>query len=253
MLCTSFPFSEIMESVVDLNIKEENSSGIRKILDCKISPDGRQMYKVEWDTTWEFAESLTSCQNLIDEFWSHVNKAKSFEHVARQQRQISSSTLLNDIGKLSADDKSHIDTLIKRTSSTSTGSSILSPSQMLVSSTNSLSLPNTMKRKLEETSNDVKCGTVKASKGGSGASDGLKYIANFTNPYVKLIVVCKVCNKEQSLKNSQNWANHFMVHDKSLGHKCPYCPKTFPRPNVLNKHIASKHSNDGCGVKEETW
>ena len=52
------------------------------------------MYKVKWEPTWEPAENLASCQHLIDEFWSFVNKAKTNEEVAQQHRKRVSLVLL---------------------------------------------------------------------------------------------------------------------------------------------------------------
>lgn len=49
---------------------------------------GKQMYKVKWEATWEPAENLTSCQHLIDEFWSFVNKAKSNEEISQQRKRV---------------------------------------------------------------------------------------------------------------------------------------------------------------------
>jgi len=217
--------------------------GIRKILDCKISNDGRQMYQVEWETTWEPAESLAACQHLVDQFWSHVNNAKSSEHVAIKVRQtIFSSSGMKSIGKLSQDDKTQVHALIQRSAA---NSGLSTPSEMLATH-------NPQKRKFEEVKTETAPKPIKSS----GASDGLKYIANFTNPYVKLTVVCKVCNKEQSLKHSHHWANHFKVHDKSLCHKCPYCPKTFQYPNVMKKHVDAKHpemNNVAAPKVENNW
>lgn len=42
---------------------------------------------MKWEPTWEPAESLTSCQNLIDEFWSFVNHAKKNEARAQEHRK----------------------------------------------------------------------------------------------------------------------------------------------------------------------
>jgi len=79
-------------------------------------------------------------------------------------------------------------------------------------------------------------------KGAAGTAS-LKYLENFTNPYVKIIVVCKVCNKEQSLKFSRYWREHFMTHSDTKPHKCPYCPKSFQKPSQMKKHAQSKHGN----------
>merc|ERR1711931_270467 len=101
---------------------EENSFGVRKIVDCKIVEGGQQMYKVEWESTWESAESLTSCQHLVDDFWSLVNKAKANQHIALQHRNATSSSLKSNASavdmkfpRLSSDDKSDIQGLIQRT------------------------------------------------------------------------------------------------------------------------------------------
>ena len=53
----------------------DSSFGISRIVDVKIE-GGIQMYKVEWMSTWESSESLISCQHLINQFWSSINKAK---------------------------------------------------------------------------------------------------------------------------------------------------------------------------------
>jgi len=240
----------------------QSQFGIRRILDCKISSDGRQMYQVEWETTWEPAESLITCQNLLDDFWSLINKAKSMEYVALQHRKpVPSSALgansIADVKKLSEEDKDNVNKLIQRTLMTPTGSSNLrAPSEMLMSANTQSFSPCTQKTSFDTKMNDsigMKRENIPKSKS-STASDGLKYIANFSNPYVKLIVVCKVCNKEQSLKHSHHWATHFKVHDKSLCHKCPYCPKTFQWPNVMRKHVEAKHPECKSETKtEESW
>ena len=76
---------------------------------------------------------------------------------------------------------------------------------------------------------------------------------NFSNPYVKLIVVCKVCNKEQSMTNTGNWKQHFFTHGGDKPHKCPMCPKSFIRADQLRKHEAKVHSSGTAitNVKKE--
>jgi len=65
---------------------EDSSFGITRIVDVKIE-GGIQMYKVEWMSTWESSESLNSCQHLIDQFWSRINKAKQQQHVAYELQE----------------------------------------------------------------------------------------------------------------------------------------------------------------------
>lgn len=80
----------------------------------------------------------------------------------------------------------------------------------------------------------------------TSTTTSLKYIENFSNPYVKIILVCKVCNKEQSLKNSGNWKQHFFTHASGAEkpHKCEHCVKSFIRADQLRKHIFRCHPID---------
>lgn len=86
----------------------------------------------------------------------------------------------------------------------------------------------------------------KLSSYSASASTSLKYVENFSNPYVKIILVCKVCNKEQSLRNSGNWKQHFLTHvsGQEKPHKCQQCPKSFIRADQLKKHISKHHPLD---------
>ncbi|XP_057301127.1 zinc finger protein GFI1 homolog pag-3-like [Hydractinia symbiolongicarpus] len=74
---------------------------------------------------------------------------------------------------------------------------------------------------------------------------GLHYVENFTNPYVKIILVCKICNKEMSLKFSSNWKKHYLTHasNDEKPHKCTLCSKAFITITALRKHVATKHSD----------
>lgn len=81
---------------------------------------------------------------------------------------------------------------------------------------------------------------------------GLKYVSNFSNPYVKLIVACKVCNKEQSMTRSNNWKQHYFTHQDEKPHKCSFCPKSFIRADKLRQHIAKLHPSSSFGnIKSE--
>ena len=72
----------------------------------------------------------------------------------------------------------------------------------------------------------------------------LKYIENFSNPYVKIILVCKICNKEQSLRFSNNWRQHYLTHaaHNEKPHKCQHCNKSFIRADRLRQHVNKYHS-----------
>ena len=70
----------------------------------------------------------------------------------------------------------------------------------------------------------------------------MKYIENFNNPYVKLIIVCKVCNKEAS-KFQRNWKAHYLTHagNEEKPHKCSICNHGFVMPGPLRKHLEKVH------------
>ncbi|XP_065644064.1 uncharacterized protein LOC100200420 isoform X3 [Hydra vulgaris] len=272
--------------------ENQDSFGIRKIVDCKLSQDGRQMYRVKWEPTWEPAENLSSCQKLIDEFWSYVNKAKSNQEVAHQHRKrlkLDSSNGVNNINidefnqyKLHEDNKAEIQRLINKNTS-DIGNRMMSPSHMLnlphnnqqnmmamprtpqsvpmspniiqqmrplISSPQQFNSPqrakvplnfgNEMKQESEENSSQ-------SCKGKTSNTSSLKYVESFQNPYVKLIVVCKVCNKEQSLKFAHNWKTHYLSHvsNEEKPHKCHLCPNAFVTAPQLKKHLL-KHEKPEC-------
>lgn len=210
---------------------DSNSFGIEKVIDCKIE-DGRQKYLVKWQPTWEDASTLQGCQNIIDEFWGFVNRMKSKERNAKQQIK-KMKMEYNDvtINHLSPAEKADVRGLIARTNATSTGSSTLkSPSS-----------------KLEPVSfqNKLMCSPKTPSKVESDVStNSLKYLQNFTNPYVKVIIVCKICNKEAS-KFPTNWKRHYSFHlpKEDKPHQCPHCSDGFVMADVLKRHIEKKHSN----------
>ena len=58
--------------------------------------------------------------------------------------------------------------------------------------------------------------------------------------------MCKICNKEQSLKYVHTWKRHFLTHssEESRPHKCNLCSKTFVQSGNLKKHIQSVHKNE---------
>ena len=73
-------------------------------------------------------------------------------------------------------------------------------------------------------------------------TSSLKYLENFQNEYVRAIVVCKICSKEQSLKQTSPWKVHYLSHFSDRPHKCHLCEKSFIAPNRLRKHIEKNHS-----------
>ena len=230
---------------------EDSSFGIRRVVDVKVE-GGRQMYKVEWMCTWEPAETLSQCQHLIDRFWSHVNNAKQQQRQQQQQQQQQqlhkiSSLKQEKIENLSEDDKAQVQQLIQRTSSTS--SVLRTPSEMLSHPPSNVTAPPPIKN--EPT---ALCKPPKVEPPPPQSQDrktigtaGLKYLEGFTNPYVKLIVACRICNKEQSLKFSSNWYKHYVTHSDKKPHQCPHCEKSFVRGDAMRKHVQSKHGGGGGG------
>lgn len=72
-------------------------------------------------------------------------------------------------------------------------------------------------------------------------ASSLRYVTEFTNPYVKLVIVCKLCSKEQSTSSASNWKQHYFTHKTEKPHKCALCPKSYIRADQLRQHIAKVH------------
>ena len=89
--------------------------GIEKILDCK-SENGQQFYKIRWACTWEPAENLQGCQQLVDDFWNKMNSFKMNQQIAETQR---GPALNVKIEQLSQEDKSEVQKLLTRNSNNS--------------------------------------------------------------------------------------------------------------------------------------
>ncbi|XP_065644067.1 tissue-resident T-cell transcription regulator protein ZNF683 isoform X6 [Hydra vulgaris] len=267
--------------------ENQDSFGIRKIVDCKLSQDGRQMYRVKWEPTWEPAENLSSCQKLIDEFWSYVNKAKSNQEVAHQHRKrlkLDSSNGVNNINidefnqyKLHEDNKAEIQRLINKNTS-DIGNRMMSPSHMLnlphnnqqnmmamprtpqsvpmspniiqqmrplISSPQQFNSPQRAKVPLNF-GNEMK---QESEENKQSIPSSVKSLENFSNPYVKIIVVCKICNREQSFKRSSNWKAHFMTHSDKKPHSCLHCEKSYIRADQLRKHVEKEHSYSNQDIR----
>ena len=68
-----------------------------------------------------------------------------------------------------------------------------------------------------------------------------KVLENFQHPYVKIIAVCKICNKEQAIKLSRNFKRHFESHRDQEFYKCNHCEKSFTAPYLLKGHVQRIH------------
>ena len=78
----------------------------------------------------------------------------------------------------------------------------------------------------------------------NGLSD-LKFLETFTNPYVKVCVFCKVCDKKQSLKHQSSWKRHFLTHSsvEDRPFKCEHCNRGFVQSGNLKLHIQKVHGH----------
>jgi len=281
---------------------QESSFGIRKIVDCKTGEDGRQFYKVKWEPTWEPADNLASCQHLIDEFWSFVNRVKAHEQRAvtqhrKRPRLDSSGNVAFSVDeysmeahRLGEDSKADIQRLINRTQGT-TVPTLVSPSAMLNSTQNNGQamsssnnqfgtpprIPNqpgqmnqnmmqspggasqfgnsfspqqskkgggfgkqaqqgaSAKPESDDTGDAFKNATPKGALTGNSLAT---YLDNFSHPYVKLVIVCKGCNKEQKLSLQRNWKRHYLscTGGNKDSYPCGNCGKSFTSSTTLQKH-----------------
>lgn len=82
----------------------------------------------------------------------------------------------------------------------------------------------------------------------------MRIIECYNNPYTKLIIVCKICNKEAS-KFQRNWKTHYSTHtgNQNKPHKCHICNHGFDFPGKLNKHLEKNHgtTQHGSNFKQE--
>ena len=81
------------------------------------------------------------------------------------------------------------------------------------------------------------------SKVARGSTSTVKYIEAFNNPYVKLLLACKICNKEMPVKYPGNWKQHYLSHASSSEKpfKCNHCDKSFIRGDRLKNHVIKHH------------
>lgn len=218
--------------------QEGESFGIKKVIDCKIEEGGKRLYKVRWEETWEPADTLAGCQHLIDRFWSSVERIKMHEYSAQEQQlkipQLGDLTN-NNLGE---DNKRDIQMLISRTSSNQVDpvrsiSSLVSPSAMLYSSQVNTQHEICPKAKANSDNDNASRLTVNSSP------SSLKYLENFKNPYVRAIVVCIKCSKEQPLKFPSAWKTHFLRHlpDSEKPHQCSMCDKGYVQLVQLTAHM----------------
>ena len=81
----------------------------------------------------------------------------------------------------------------------------------------------------------------------------MKELENFQHPFVKIIAVCKICNKEQAFKLSRNWKRHFESHCDRKSYKCDHCEKSFTAPYLLKGHAQRIHCLQGVKTGENIY
>jgi len=241
--------------------QENCSFGIKKIVDCK-AEGGKQFYKVKWEATWEPAEALVTCQHLIDEFWSFINNKKAKEATAMQEKYKNEmlNTNISNIQRLSEESKDSIENMIQRANGHRIEHlELRSPAEILAQNNHIASVksdalksrnPKPLKLEYEVNGKEKTTAGKSTSSPSNANTSGMKYLENFTNPYVKLIIVCKTCNKEQS-KFPHNWKRHyFLSHAKNeeKPHKCEYCDERFTILDSMRKHQRKKHPNENTAA-----
>lgn len=77
------------------------------------------------------------------------------------------------------------------------------------------------------------------AKSSPSSTHTLAYIQQFDNPYVKIALMCKICNKEQKPYPQTNWKRHYLTHanEESKPHKCQICGKGFVQAPQLKSHM----------------
>lgn len=207
----------------------ESTLGMVKIVDHKTDEHGHIFYKVQWEATWEPAESLTDCQKLIEEFWLSLNEARTRISSNPKRKRIQAECAPVPYDSLQLPDLEQwrnypILNAVSEISANNQGIKIESKGKTAKSDNEAMS---------SSASHNSHLGPNQ-----SISSQGLQYIENFDNPYVKVVLVCKICNKEQSMKFSGNWKQHYLTHssNEEKPHKCSVCGKAFVRHDKMVKH-----------------
>ncbi|XP_065669868.1 zinc finger protein 846 isoform X4 [Hydra vulgaris] len=64
-----------------------------------------------------------------------------------------------------------------------------------------------------------------------------KVIESWNHPHVKIILVCRVCNKEQKSTNPLTWKLHFLTHSESKPYNCNVCGRGFVQTTAFKLHM----------------
>lgn len=239
-------------SVSSVEPDREGCFGMRKVVGHRADARGAMQFKVEWEATWEPAENFSSCQNLVNEYWKTFVAENSDGKPLKKKLRLEStvSDILQDF-RLTEELKLGIQQLL--TAENLQSSRDIKSTWPYVPAGNSLeartldSKPaaNTPMKKQQDRSDRS------SSSPSSTSASAVQYIENFASEYVKIVLVCKVCNAEQPLKRPADWKRHFLTHvsDDEKPHKCIICGKAFIRREHLVKHAKT---HEKASIKTES-
>lgn len=227
-----------MEQASDL------SFGIKKIVECKIGNDGKQLYRVKWQETWESAESLAGCEHLITQYWTMLNRVQTHQNEAMRQHADIKTYSLDE------DNKSEIQKLIARASSTHPGGapSLVSPSVMLNASQQNNRFTE---KQFGSSPQQIKKSSIKSESDGMGKAcdtsnnkTGTSFVLDgWENPYAEVTFQCKVCKKSLPGDKKSQWKDHFKTHSDTFEFTCEFCQKGFHKSFNYKRHL-KVHSKD---------
>ena len=70
--------------------------------------------------------------------------------------------------------------------------------------------------------------------------EDIKWLESWKNPYVKLIIVCRICSKEQKGMKAAYWKVHFLTHVDVKPYNCDIYQKGFVQLTAYKSHM-KKH------------
>ena len=84
------------------------------------------------------------------------------------------------------------------------------------------------------------------------SKDDANWLEQWQNPYVKLIIVCRLCNKEQKTMNTTVWRAHFLTHSDVKPYNCEICHKGFVQTTAYKNHMKNNHANLDSMTKDNS-
>lgn len=231
----------------------------KKVIDYKVY-NGKQYYKVKWESSWESEESLTEYQDLVDQFWQFVKRVSSEEkdEQGRKRPRLSDEDVQDDndtsIGN------SEDDIPIK-------GTITLSDGVKLQESGNFYRLTQDKDESEQDDgtifivqgnqpTHIIKNRTHKGNVHVIGIQHEPKPVATVKKPIrasdENLLKTdddrkfpCQVCG--MTFRRNDIKRRHEITHSKEYRYFCAICGKGFIRRYVLVKHLARDHNSTDSG------